>query len=57
MADIERGPIDESHLTNTAVHSLEWRNVKVESKSWKSDLRPKSILSGIDGYAKAGMTI
>jgi len=53
--DVERVAIDQSYLTNTDVSCLAWRNVKVESKSWKSDLRPKSILADISGYAEAGM--
>jgi len=53
-SDVERDAIDETHLTNNDVQSLVWQKVQVELRSWKSDLRPKSILSNIDGYAQAG---
>lgn len=52
--DIERDAIDETHLTNTNVHSLAWQNVQVETDCRKSDLRSKFILSQINGIAKAG---
>ena len=57
-SDIEQDVLDESYLENATVHNLSWRKVGVERRSWKSwesDLKPKPILSNIDGYAEAGM--
>ena len=54
-SDVERDAIDKSYLENATIHNFSWRKVKVETKTWKSDLKPKSILSNIDGYAEAGI--
>lgn len=53
-SDIERDAIDETHLTNNNVHSLAWQTVRVDLKKRNGDFLPKSILSNIDGYTKAG---
>ncbi len=53
-SDIERDAIDETHLTNNNVHSLAWQTVRVDLKNRASDVVPRSILSNIDGYTKAG---
>lgn len=56
-SDVERDAAVESYLTNDSVHSLGWHKVQVNTTSRASDSKPKSILSDIDGYAKAGMII
>lgn len=53
-SDIERDAIDETHLTNNNVYSLTWQTVQVVLKNRHGHAQPKSILSNIDGYAKAG---
>lgn len=52
-SDVERDAVVESYLTNDNVHSLGWHKVQVNAT--KRSSRPTSILSDIDGYAKAGL--
>lgn len=56
-SDIERDAVDETHLTNDIVHSLAWQTVQVDLRNRKGNVEPKSILSNIDGYTKAGTRI
>lgn len=53
--DVERDVGDHTHLTNQTVHSLSWERIEVSLEHrFRSDLRPKSIISDVDGLANAG---
>ena len=53
--DVEREGGDEAHLTNDTVRSLTWdiENVEVGHRFF-SDLRPRHLISNINGAAMAG---
>ena len=52
--DLESSAIGDAHLNNVTIQSLAWGGIHVRKNSWKTDARPASILSDIDGYAEAG---
>lgn len=53
--DLERDVGGDAHLANHTVHSLSWEGIKVSLQDrFRSDLRPKSIISDVDGLASAG---
>lgn len=53
--DVERDVGEDAHLANHTVHSLAWENIKVSLEHhFRSDLRPKPIISDVNGLANAG---
>lgn len=52
--DLERDASDEDYLDNTSVVSLSWREIKVETGNWASDVKPKQIISAVNGFSEAG---
>lgn len=53
--DVERDVVGHAHLANHTVHSLSWEGIEVSLQNrFRSDLRPKSIISDVDGLANAG---
>jgi hypothetical protein len=51
--DIEQQAATESHLMNTTIHNISWKNVTVKVQDRETKL-PKAIVDGVDGIVRAG---
>lgn len=52
--DLEKYDDGEAHLANNTVSSLAWKNTSVERVWFSSDLKPKQLITDVDGIAMAG---
>jgi hypothetical protein len=53
LVDIEQQAVSESHLMNTTIHSIFWKNVTVTVQD-RETKQPKAIVDGVDGIVEAG---